>query len=182
MQSIMRTATAKLGWKGYVALPDDGLRREILDGEVVVTPSAGSPHQGIHAQLMIEFGLRVLRSSRGQVFSDLDCQLGPHDIVRPDVLVVLPEHAHRILAAKVDGTPDLAIEVLSPGTARRDRTKKLRRYEAAGTPELWLVDGATRTVTQFVHDGTRFRTGVVRRRTVRPSILPGVVIPLRAIW
>ena len=182
MPTTMPASTTKLGWQEYRALPDDGLRREILDGEVVVTPSAGSPHQGTQIALAFELFRSIQRPRHGRVFTDLDCQLGPHDIVRPDVLVVLPEHAHRILKAKVHGTPGLAVEILSPSTARRDRTRKLRRYEAAGTPELWLVDGAARTVLQFVHDGTTFRTPVVRRRSVRPAVLPGVVIPLRAIW
>jgi Uma2 family endonuclease len=182
MQRTMPLPQTKYTWKDYVALPDDGIRYEILDGEVVMTPSAGSPHQGIQAELMIEFGNRIHRRGRARVFGDLDCHLGPHDIVRPDLLVVLPEHNDRIKKTRVEGPPDLAIEILSPSTARRDRTKKLRRYEAARTPEVWLVDGNARTVTQFVFDGAKFGTGIVRRRTVRLTILPNVVIPLHAIW
>jgi Uma2 family endonuclease len=182
MHQTMQLPATKYTWKDYANLPDDGTRYEILDGEVVMTPSAGSPHQGLQAQLLIEFGNRVQRRGLGLVFGDLDCELSPHDIVRPDLLVVLPEHRDRILRTRIAGTPDLAVEILSPSTARRDRTKKLRRYEAAGTPEVWLVDGKARTITQFVHDGTRFCPGIVRRRTVRPAILPGLVIPLHPIW
>ncbi|MBL8737143.1 MAG: Uma2 family endonuclease, partial [Planctomycetes bacterium] len=135
------TPTKKLAWEDYAALPDDGTRYEVLDGEVVVSPSAGSPHQGLQAALLYELFDRIQRPRRGKVFTDLDCELLRHDIVRPDLLVVLPAHYDRILPTRIAGTPDLAIEILSKATAARDRNEKRRRYEAAGTPELWLVDG-----------------------------------------
>ena len=171
-----------LDYTAYCALPDDGCRYEVLDGEVVVSPSAGSPHQALQAALVYEFMARIGRKHRGQVFADLDCELLPHDIVRPDLLVVLPEHRDRILPTHVRGTPDLCVEILSPSTAQRDRTQKLGRYAAAGTPELWLVCGLTRTVTRFVHDGRGFGPPTVARTALALAILPDVVIPFADMW
>jgi Uma2 family endonuclease len=166
----------------YRALPDDGSRYEVLAGEVVVSPSAGSPHQALQAALIYEFMARIGRKRRGQVFADLDCELLPHDIVRPDLLVVLPEHRDRILPTHVRGTPDLCVEILSPSTAQRDGNEKLARYAAAGTPELWLVCGLTRTVTRFVHDGRGFGPPTVASAELELAILPDVVIPFAEIW
>ena len=165
----------------YARLPDDGMRYEVLDGEVVVSPSPGSPHQGMQAELMYQLVRLVGRKRLGRVFGDLDCELAAHDVVRPDLLVVLPRHHHRIDATRVLGTPDLAIEILSPGNKYLDRHRKRRRYERAGTPELWLVDGERHTVTQFVHDGAYFAAPRTPTRSLRLAILPEVVIPFGAL-
>ncbi len=172
----------KLTWNDYLRLPDDGRRYEILDGDVVVSPSAGSPHQGIQAALSCQLFLRIQRRGLGRVFGDLDCELLAHDIVRPDLLVVLPAHYDRIARTRVLGTPDLVIEILSPGNKTRDRQQKRCRYEHAGTPELWLVDGDRKTITQFVHNGQRFAAPLVAKRSLRLAILPSVVIALADIW
>ncbi|MFY9344098.1 MAG: Uma2 family endonuclease [Planctomycetota bacterium] len=172
----------KLTYREYARLPDDGLRYDILDGEVVVSSNPGSFHQGLQAELGCELVGRVYRTGRGRVFGSLDCELLPHDIVRPDLLVVLPSHYRRITNSRIRGTPDLVIEILTPGTAARDRHEKRRRYEAAGTPELWLVDGARRSVLQFVHDGARLQLVRTATRRLSPAILPDVVIPLTWTW
>lgn len=174
--------TKKLAYDDYVLLPDDGQRYEVLDGEVVVSPAAGTPHQRIQLILAAELLQRVQRASLGRVFPDVDCELGPHDIVRPDVIVVLPAHYERILPSRLVGTPDLAIEILSKGTAARDRNQKRLRYQTAGTPELWLVDGDARTVTQFVHDGSKFGAPRTATTSLRLAILPDVEVPLAELW
>lgn len=176
------TPTKKLAWEDYAALPDDGTRYEVLDGEVVVSPSAGSPHQRLQLRLAVELYSLVHRPGFGELFTDLDCELLPHDIVRPDLLVVLPKHRARILPTRIAGTPDLAIEILSKATAARDRNEKRRRYEAAGTPELWLVDGDLRTVTQFVHDGRAFGAPRSATTSLRLAILPDLEVPFAELW
>ena len=172
----------KCTYEEYCLLPDDGKRYEVLDGKVVVSPAAGSDHQGIQAALTYHLYAAVELKRRGRVFTDIDCHLIAHDIVRPDLVVVLPAHTHRIIPTHVVGTPDLAIEILSPGTAGRDCTSKKRRYEVAGTPELWLVDGRKRAVAQFVHDGKRFGPAIVHDTKIRLAILPKVEIPLHEVW
>jgi len=174
--------TARLTYRDYVRLPDDGQRYEILDGQVVVSPSAGSDHQGVQMHLAVRLFHPIEGQGRGRVFTDLDCEITPHDIVRPDVLAVLAANASRITKTRVVGTPDLAIEILSPGTAGRDRTKKRRRYEAAGTPELWLVDPLRHVVLQYVHDGTAFAPATEHTTTLRLHVLPDVEIDLREVW
>jgi len=172
----------KVTYAEYCLLPDDGQRYEVLDGKVVVSPAAGSDHQGIQAALTYHLYAAVELKRRGRVFTDIDCHLIAHDIVRPDLVVVLPAHTHRIIATHIVGTPDLAIEILSPSTAARDRTTKRHRYEAAGTPELWIVDGRKRTVAQFVRDGERFGPAILHTAKIRLAILPKVEIPLREVW
>ena len=176
------TRSHKVTYAEYCLLPDDGQRYEVLDGKVVVSPSAGSAHQGVQAALARYLVAAITERRRGRVFTDLDCHLLAHDIVRPDLVVVLPAHTHRIIETHIVGTPDLAMEILSQSTAARDRTSKKHRYEAAGTPELWIVDGRKRTVAQFVRDGERFGPAIVHTAKIRLAILPKVEIPLREVW
>ncbi len=176
------TKFTKCTYEEYRLLPDDGQRYEVLNGKVVVSPSAGSDHQGIQVALARYLYAAIDERRRGRVFTDLDCHLLANDIVRPDLLVVLPAHTHRIIETHIVGTPDLAIEILSPSNAAHDRTAKKRRYEAAGTPELWLVDPKHHTVTQFVHDGKRFGAARVHTNKIRLAILPKVQIPLHEVW
>src|SRR5262245_23844038 len=87
----------KVTYAEYCLLPDDGQRYEVLDGKVVVSPSAGSAHQGVQAALTRYLFAAIAERRRGRVFTDFDCHLLAHDIVRPDLVVVLPVHAHRII-------------------------------------------------------------------------------------
>ena len=172
----------KCTYEEYCLLPDDGKRYEVLDGKVVVSPAPGTDHQGIQVGLAHYLYAAIEVRRRGRAFMSLDCHLLAHDIVRPDLVVVLQAHTHRIIPTHIVGTPDLAIEILSPRTAVRDRTTKKHRYEAAGTPELWLVDGRKRTVAQFVHDGKRFGPATLHTAKIRLAILPKVEIPLHEVW
>ncbi|MFY9344100.1 MAG: Uma2 family endonuclease [Planctomycetota bacterium] len=182
MPTTIPVPATKLTYRDYVRLPNDGLRYELLDGEVVVSPAAGSPHQSVQMTLGTRLTTRIQDRGLGRVFGDLDCELAAHDVVRPDLLVVLPAHYKRITKTRVIGTPDLVIEILSPGNAARGRHEKRLRYQAAGTPELWLVDERRRTVTQFVHDGKRFAPGRRVKRSIALAILPNVVIQLHKVW
>ena len=93
-----------------------------------------------------------------------------------------PQNAREQRQTRVIGTPDLAIEIFSPGGASRDRNSKRRRYEAAGTPELWLVDPVRHFVHRYVHDGTAFGPPTEHRGKIRLHILPKVEIDLRQVW
>jgi Uma2 family endonuclease len=176
------TKSRKCTYEEYCLLPDDGKRYEVLDGKVVVSPAPGTDHQGIQVGLAHYLYAAIEVRRRGRAFMSLDCHLLAHDIVRPDLVVVLQAHTHRIIPTHIVGTPDLAIEILSPRTAVRDRTTKKHRYEAAGLPELWIVDGSKRVVERFVHDGKRFGPAIEHSTKIRLAILPKVEIPLREVW
>ena len=128
------------------ALPDDGKRYEVVDGELLVTPSPRSRHQRAVALLYRAIAGYVEAEDLGEaLFSPADIELDPRTLVQPDVFV----HAG-IIRDWNDGTPLLlAVEVLSPSTARPDRTTKRRRYQQAGIPEYWIVDMDARVIERW---------------------------------
>ncbi len=128
-----------------VRLPDDGNRYEIVDGDLVVTPSPSSAHQfaglGLYRQLFATCPAHLRVGS-----APLDVILDERTVLQPDLFVVQRDH---IEPRGVGGRPELAVEVLSPTTERLDRTVKLARYERSGTPSYWLADPVEPSLTAF---------------------------------
>jgi Uma2 family endonuclease len=130
------------GWTAARAreLPDDGNRYEVVDGELLVTPAPTWNHQRAVAELYVALREYCKATKVGEaVFSPADIEFDPRTLVQPDVFVVpintgRPKHWSDIKRLL------LAAEVLSPSTARADRTVKRRRYQRAGVPEYWIVD------------------------------------------
>jgi len=73
----------------------------------------------------------------------VDVQLTDHDIVQPDLVVVLGDRTRMITHAKIDGAPDLVVEILSPSTSSNDTALKKHLYERMGVGEYWIADPIT---------------------------------------
>ena len=121
--------------------PDDGRRYELYDGEVFVVPSPLPLHQFVLARLHLAFE-DYCRAHGGVVlFAPLDIVLTDFDVVQPDLLFFAAERAHLIHPRRVTrAAPDLAVEILSPGTARNDRGRKRTLLACHAVREYWLVD------------------------------------------
>jgi len=124
------------------ALPDDRKRYEVIDGELLVTPAPSLPHQRAVGGLLVRLSA-YLRSQPWAVvlMSPADISFHEDMLVQPDLFVVpigpdrrLPRHWSDVRALL------LAIEVLSPSTARADRQAKRRLYQREGVGEYWVVD------------------------------------------
>ena len=132
--------TTKLTYEDYCKTPDDE-RWELLDGELVMAPTPNTVHQETSGNLLVLLMLFVDRMGIGQVFhAPLDVVLSDTTVVQPDILFVSNERADIITEANVQGSPDLAVEILSPSTASRDWRIKLDLYAQHGVREYWVVD------------------------------------------
>lgn len=149
--TITRETVGRLTRADLDALPEDGLRHELLDGAFVMTPNPGLQHQRAVFNLAILLGSLSLPPG-------LEAMVGPFDVALPTGDLLVPD----LLVARVDtltkkdlrGTPELVIEVLSPSTRRRDLGDKLTAYRDAGVPHYWVVDPlAPRLVAHELVDG-----------------------------
>ncbi len=133
-----------------LALPDDGLRHELLDGQHVVTPAPTRTHQRAVAEffLALKAGLGD-RVDLEVLFSPADIQLGPRTLVQPDLFILAKHQPEENREWKDAPLPMLAVEVLSPGTAARDRGVKRRIYLDASVEEYWIVDLDARLVERW---------------------------------
>ena len=165
----------------YARLPDNGWRYEVIRGELHMSPAPNVAHQDIIVSLIYilqgfvrsrKLG-RVLVAPVGVILPDIASP------VQPDVLVVLTPNLG-IIGERVEGVPDLVIEVLSPGTARHDRQVKYRLYAEAGVTEYWIIDPDacaadiyTRRGNAFVPLGHYQRDGAIHS-----ELLPDLTIPM----
>jgi len=145
-------AMAKHRWTAAEvrSLPEEpGKRFEVVDGELLVTPSPSYAHQRAVGYLFAKLREHVRRFRAGDVLpAPADVELDLSTLVQPDLFVI----------PLVDGRPPrefgdvnqllLAIEVLSPTTGRHDRVVKRPRYQRAGA-EYWIVDLDARLVERW---------------------------------
>lgn len=151
------TARAILGYDDYAALPDDGRRYEILDGELSVTPAPSLDHQIILANLFRILDAHVRTHSLGIVlFAPLDVILADANIVQPDLVYLDNERMSRGSRRGIEGAPTLLVEILSPGTTRVDRGAKRAIYAREGVPFYWIVDPEARTLEVFRGEGQSY--------------------------
>jgi Uma2 family endonuclease len=146
------------------ALPADGHRYEVVAGDLLVTPAPSFSHQEATGLLLLALSTYLRRTSVGHAAvspADLTPESGA--LVQPDVFVVGLVAGRRPRDWADIERILLAIEVLSPTTARADRTVKRRLYQRAGVPEYWIVDLEARLVE-------RWRPG-----DARPEILTEVL-------
>lgn len=139
-----------------LALPDDGNRHELVDGELLVTPSPRVLHQ-VAVLALYNRVHPYVRAHRlgwtGLAPSDLDLESGQS--VQPDLFVV-PLRDGRVPHEWPEvGIPLLIAEVLSPSTALNDRIKKRRRYQTSRVGEYWIVDVDARVIERWRPDDER---------------------------
>lgn len=150
----MSSATRTPGWTyaEYARLPDDGNRYEVLDGEVLVTPSPGTRHQRIAARLFRRLDDYVREHGIGEVLWDLDLLVADGQFLRPDLVYVPEAERDRLTDRGVEGDPGLVVEIVSPSSGRIDKIKKPARYAEFGVPEYWAVDADRRAVLVWAFD------------------------------
>jgi len=173
---------AKLGYAEYCCYPDDGRRHEIIDGDHYVNPAPSTYHQTVSRRLQHQLYTQIELQGRGVVYNaPVDVQLTDHDIVQPDLVVVLAARTQMITPTKIKGVPDLVVEILSPSTASNDLALKRQLYERTGVAEYWIADPDNHTLTQLVLVDGRYADRPVGDE-VRLSVLGGVSVRLAEVW
>ena len=130
------------------ALPDDGNRYEVIDGELYVTPAPSVAHQRAVVELLYLVGPYVNAHGIGEaLIAPADVVVyGPRKFVQPDLFVVPLVNGTPMRAWTDVGRLLLAVEVLSPSTEHTDRGRKRILYAEKGVPEYWLVDTDARAI------------------------------------
>ena len=183
---------ARHGWtySDLVALPDDHLRHELIDGEHVVTPSPAIPHQVIVWNLTEALGPYLRAHPIGTALTGpVDVRLSPYTVLVPDLVYFTAERFARVVNDKhATAAPDLAVEILSPGTRRRDQGRKRAVYDREGVREYWIVDPEAGSVTALRRPRADAGLTDVTTATLEAGgalespLFPGLRIPLRDVF
>jgi Uma2 family endonuclease len=144
-------STTKMTARQFFQLGDDpaGVRLELVNGEVAVSPSPTPNHGYTVIKLATLLENHVAKRKLGQLFLDLDTVLGSYDVRRPDILFFTRQRAHLIGDDYLEQPPDLCVEVVSPSSVKIDRRDKFKQYQGAGITYYWIVDPAERTFEAF---------------------------------
>lgn len=128
-----------LTYDDLLSFPDDGLRRELIEGELIVSPSPYTRHQVLSGRLFLAFANHLASAGGASVYyAPLDVIFSKHNVVEPDLIVVLDEQREIVTEANIKGVPALLIEIVS--NPRLDRVRKRDLYAKFGVPEYWIVD------------------------------------------
>jgi Uma2 family endonuclease len=159
-------------------------RLELIEGELVVTPSPTPLHQLVVHRLAVMLDRVIVEPHLGLVLeAPLDAYLDERNILQPDLVVLLHDRKDLFGSAKLEGAPNLAIEVISPSTGRRDRGIKRDLYARNGVPGYWVVDAETKTVTVFSDpEEGRYRSETVSSDTAVSATIPNVTADLAALF
>ena len=175
----------KLTYEDYVELPDDGRRYEILDGELEVSPAPAPLHQRVSQSLSVVLDSHVRPRRLGRVYcAPIEILLAPTTVVQPDLIFVSATRESIVTRRAVEGPPELAVEILSPWSVRRDRVAKAALYARFGIGHYWLLDPEERVLEVYERTGEEYRLVATHGATgtMRTSLFPGLEIDLTTLW
>jgi Uma2 family endonuclease len=185
-------AAARRGWtyRDLVALPDDQLRHELIDGEHFVSPSPTTVHQTISLNLVRLLLPYLDRHGSGRLlYAPFDIKLSMFTVLVPDLVYFTAERFARVVNEKhATAAPDLVVEILSPGTRRRDKGRKRAVYDREGVQEYWIVDPDAQSITALRRPRagaglTDLTTAAAAAGDVPESpLFPGLRLPLREVF
>jgi len=165
MIEMTETARKPFTWVDLLATPDDGKTYEIIGGELEASPRPLPIHGLAQSLLSGELSPPFQRRRGGPggwwLIIEPDVELGPHDIVVPDVVGWRVERMPELPRTRpIQVIPDWICEVLSPSSKRRDRITKADLYLESGVPFYWILDVEERTLEAYAaKEGSWSRLG-----------------------
>ena len=130
-------------------------RRELIDGQLVMmSPRPAWNHNRIAFNIATLFDVYLRGNKCTPIADGTDLFLDDKNHYVPDFMVVCDPN--KIKSDGVHGAPDLVVEVLSPSTAKNDKTIKKEVYARCGVREYWLVDPSGKSLEVYRTNGTEF--------------------------
>jgi len=152
---------------------------QLIDGDLVMTPAPTPYHQIILGRMHLTITEFVHFNKLGTVFlSPIDVYLSDTETYQPDIIYISNQRRLLIGEKKIEGAPDLVVEILSPGTGYYDLTHKRNVYQTSGVTEYWIVDPQEKTIMVFENGGGEFRVAseVRKEGKAASTLLSGFMV------
>jgi Uma2 family endonuclease len=181
----MATTARRLTFEDLELIPEEheGDRQELIDGELVVTPVRLIKHQIVSMNIISALDRFVRDGGLGRVLhAPTGVRFTPDNLLIPDIVFVAQNRLHIIGPKTIDAAPDLVVEILSPGTRRRDLDTKRGLYARFGVQEYWIVDPDACTLSVLALASDKFEPvpsgegGAITSR-----VLPGPMLALQDV-
>lgn len=176
----------KMTAEEYLQMGEDppGTRLELVDGELAATSSPSVAHAFAKSQLLFILHRHVKSERLGVIMSDTDHVLTAFDVRRPDLYYFTIERLKLLTNGPIRIHPDLAIEVISPGSEKTDRIDKFTQYHEFGIPFYWIVDPQSRNAKAFKQGGRKYAPAGSGKNADKVSFppFPNLEIDLAELW
>ncbi|HHV55391.1 MAG TPA: Uma2 family endonuclease [Firmicutes bacterium] len=171
-------------YEDYRQLPE-GAPYQLIGGRLVMTPSPTPRHQFVSARLGFRIMAYVEAKGLGVVaYAPLDVYFEPTETFQPDVVFISRDRLNIIESDKINGAPDLVVEILSPATAYYDLKKKFRVYEKHGVREYWVVDPEDNSIQIYVLQDRKLKLyqEAIGQGKVQSQLLAGFSVDLADVF
>jgi Uma2 family endonuclease len=181
-----QTTPAKMTYEEFLARADEDVPAEWVDGEVILMSPASKRHQRLVSFLTSVLQLFVEANQSGVVLlAPFQMKLASRPSGRePDVLFISSERLDRLKEMYLDGPADLAVEVVSADSQRRDRVDKFYEYEQGGVREYWLIDPLSKQAEFYLlgDDGSYHPAAVGADGEFHSAVLDGLRLKVDWLW
>ena len=148
------TSTALMTAEEFMELPDDDLRHELINGELITMPLHGLPHGRIASRLGAALAQYIWDHDLGEAYitgAGFQLTWNPDTVVGPDISFISKERLEQAgdVQGYWQGSPDLAVEIYSPGYRPGKVSKRISRLFNSGTKQVWIVDLKHSTVSVY---------------------------------
>jgi Uma2 family endonuclease len=174
----------KYTYEDYLKTPEDE-RYELIEGELLMTPSPIPRHQRISGKLEFELRKFVTENNLGEIFdAPCDVYLDNENVVQPDILFISKERLNIIGEKNIQGAPDLVIEIISEDTAYRDLIQKKKLYARFGVKEYWIVIPGEELIEVYVLKDNTYMVYKTfnKNETLESPYLKNLKIELKSIF
>jgi len=155
----MTVSTIKMTARQFLELGEDptGVRLELVDGEVSVSPSPEPRHSFADTKLGTLLDGYITANDLGVLFRNVDTIFGHNDVRRPDHIFFAKDRLHLVGETAMEGPPDLCVEIISPSSQTIDRKEKFKQYQKGGVAHYWILDPQTKTIEGYKLVGKKYQ-------------------------
>lgn len=165
-------------------LPDDGKRYELFDGELIVSPAPIPKHQLTSSRCHGFLFVAESAGWGGVMAAPIDVRFGRYRSVQPDLIFIGRDRLQIIGDRRIEGAPDLVVEIVSPGSRKADLGWKLKLYAEGGVRCYWVLDPAARTVRVYrLEEGAYVAEPILRPgQTLGCPHFPGITTEVARLF
>ena len=164
---------------------EEGYLYELINGEIMKHASPSTLHQRTSRKLLRQMDNFVVEHNLGEVFyAPYDVLLDEENLALPDLVFVSAARAHIVGPNRIEGAPDLVVEILSPGNWKIDRGDKMKIYERFGVAEYWIVDPRSQSIEVYVlRDGDYdLAWAAAESGEIESGVLPGFKLDIQQVF
>lgn len=176
----------KLTADQYLALGEDppGVRLELINGEIFVSPSPTFNHGVIVSRLSRILGNHIVEHNLGELVMDIDTIFDNENVLRPDIIFISKPRLKKRSGIHINVSPDLCVEVISPSSVTKDQSEKFELFEKNGVAHYWIIDPRTRSIDCHALKKGKYKLAAkgAGNATVQLPPFPDLKINLADLW